>query len=1342
MQGLRIAGAGSRRVPAEMAWPALVSLLFVLLFQVSSAHAAVSHAFSGSIGAATSSPADPYPISGPTDVEIDQATNDIYVTDPGNHRIEKFDSSGNFLLMFGKDVNLTTGGNLCPVSPTDVCQAGESSSSPGGFKTPEYLAVDNYPAGHGDLYVADTGDDVVQKFDSSGQIVSSWGASGQKAGTDTDITSFGALWGVAVGGPNGDLYVGGNGGSSDNVLQYTRDGNYEGPYQNLSGSPWLKADIHGNLYFQRAFDEFFGPPTVWKATLRPNTRGEYESVVMGTEEPVTGFNFDPSSQELYQDTGSEIAHYGGDCEPVVFGPCSVLDSFGSGHLSSPMGVGVDGETHTVYVANSGGDEVAVFGDVRPIVNYAPPSEVTQSSLTLNATVDPAGRGAVTACRFEIGFDKSYGTVLPCVPDPAANPPASDFTSKTDVSAAVSGLSPNTKDHYRIVVSNAAGATIAGSDQTFITTSVPSVDGLASANLTATTGDLQAQVNPDGLETHYRFEYGPTINYGQTAPVPDGVIPAAFADQEVEVHLLGLEPSIVYHYRLVATNDDGVTTSEDHTFNFFPPSCPNANVRQQTQANYLPDCRAYELVSAANAGGTQLYTGGPNSGAAISPPRFSYTGLWSTIPEAGGQPIDSTGDLYVATRTATGWKTRYVGLPATQFAASAGPPQGLPGSANDVYGGGVAGSGPRGAAGLAIYVNQNSVLADPSMSLFLQWDEGNQAVGDTRNPTPMASNAPYLLSSEGTILDRWPTNLESVPAGLHTHVGPKGEEVLTQAGGSHALDCPPITSFGGTGAQTSYNACPGDVTASEDLSHFVFSTEWSQFTPDGQLTPPGSVYDNNIGQNRVSLASRLANGSPIPSEPGDQVGDPLQIPAVSSDGSRILMAAGVTGPCGSATCETSPCGNYFGSTPRCPMQPSHLYMRADEAVTYDVSQGHGVKYVGMTSNGSTVYFTSPEQLTTDDHDSSVDLYSWSLEKEKAGEPPLTLISVGSSGEGNSNSCTSDFTTACGVVPYSGQAYCQLTGGRGGNCRSDSSIASENGDIYFFSPELLDGSRGIPNQKNLYLYRNGALQYVTTLTTDSYCVTVNDTTSTTQACSNTPIVRMQVTPDDAYMAFVTASQVTGYENAGHLEMYRYQPSTRQIVCVSCRPDGQPPVSNVEASQDGLFMTDDGRVFFSTEDSLAHGDTNQAEDVYEFVGGRQQLITPGTGGVKTPPGTIEQLPGLIGVSSDGTDAYFSTFETLVKQDHNGLFLKFYDARSGGGFPAPAEPPPCEAADECHGSGSTTPGAAPDGTEATLVNGNAPKSTGSRSSKHHKKHKARRRGQRGSHRARRQEPTRGASR
>ena len=220
----------------------------------------------------------------------------------------------------------------------------------------------------------------------------------------------------------------------------------------------------------------------------------------------------------------------------------------------------------------------------------------------------------------------------------------------------------------------------GRRQTFITTQRPAIDGLASENLTATSAELKAQINPNGLETTYRFEYGPTTSYGQSAPVPDGTLAASNSDQPVAVHLENLVPHVVYHYRLVATNADGTTHGADHTFNFYPPSCPNENVRQQTQANYLPDCRAYELVSPGDAGGTQLYPGGPNTGYATNPSRFSFTGLWSTIPNSGGSPIDGSGDLYVATRTDTGWVTNTSACPSNQAAVAGGPPMGLPNSA--------------------------------------------------------------------------------------------------------------------------------------------------------------------------------------------------------------------------------------------------------------------------------------------------------------------------------------------------------------------------------------------------------------------------------------------------------------------------------------------------------------------------------------------------------------------------------------------------------------------------------------------------------------------------------------
>jgi hypothetical protein len=88
-----------------------------------------------------------------------------------------------------------------------------------------------------------------------------------------------------------------------------------------------------------------------------------------------------------------------------------------------------------------------------------------------------------------------------------------------------------------------------------------------------------------------------------------------------------------------------------------------------------------------------------------------------------------------------------------------------------------------------------------------------------------------------------------------------------------------------------------------------------------------------------------------------------------------------------------------------------------------------------------------------------------------------------------------------------------------------------------------------------------------------------------------------------------------------------------------------------------------------------------VYEYVNGRAQLISPGTGDYEGP----EYAPtGLVGVSANGLDAYFSTYNTIVPEDENGPFLKFYDARTNGGFAFNKPPAPCAAADECHGASS----------------------------------------------------------
>ena len=1186
--------------------------------------------------------------------------------------------------MFGKGVNKSSGGNVCTAESHDECQPGTSASTPGTFENPTYLAVDNSDGpSAGDVYVYDTTDGLAQKFESSGEIVSSWGTAGQMA--------VNAERGMDVG-STGDLYVfSGSDSPSGEAKEYSQAGALLTTILDVGETfiqNGLKVDSDGNIYTSSSGYFISGTSAgIYENQPSGGIAGEPPPQVVPGE--TTGFAFDPFGEEIYQDTGSAINHYSSaDVPPVDV----LLDSFGGGHLSGSQGVAVDGNAGagvgTVYVADPGTHDVVVFADITPEVATGPPTEIGETSVTLTGHLEPGKRGGdITKCRFEYGFTDDYGLSLPCSPNPELGP----FKSNTNVTATLSDLSPAARDHYRLVAENEEGAIKRGKDETFLTTAPPAIDGLTAENLTSTSVDLIGKINPSELETSYRFEYGPSEHYGQVAPItPDEnageenpIKSNITGDHEVEVKLIGLIPHIVYHYRLVAENKDGVTASEDHSFSFYSPQCPNESVRQQTQAEYVPDCRAYELVSPSNAAGTQLYAGGPNSGYATGPSRFAYVGVFGTIPEAGGYPIDAGGDLYIATRTDSGWISRYVGLPSYQASVDGGPPMGPPGTIGEAAEDrSMAANGGTEPARI-----QNAVFTDPEMDTFLEFNDGNQGAGsnftgDLRDPTPVPSNAPYIYGAEGELRERWPTDLGAVP------------------GGEHALDCSPVENGG---YEMPFN-CPGDVTASSSLAHFVFASETHLFAPQGQFSPPGSVYDNNTVGQDVEVASKLQDGEPIPSQPGDQSGDPLRIPAVSSDGSHILMAAGGTGPCGSSSCPDPPCGAVFKVANPCVIQPSQLYMRVDDATTLTIAPGHEVTYLAMTPSGSKVYFTSEEHLTEEDPDhGGTSLYMWS-ERGEEEHHPLTLVSKGvnkgEAGEpGNTEECDASWISKCGILTFSAQPFCTQLSGLGGNCLSESFVAAESGDIFFFSPEVLVGSSGVPNQWNLYDYRGGRVHFVAAFTSGPYC-----TEGFGSHCATTPITHMEVSPSGDHMALVTASQITQYNNTGHLEMYIYNAATEKIVCASCNPSGAPPTFNVQASQDGLFMTNDGRAFFSTEESLVVNDTNHAQDVYEYVEGRPQLITPGTGDTHTQsePGEYDNLPGLDGVSANGTDVYFSTFDTLVPQDHNGSFLKFYDARVDGGFPFPAPPPPCEAADECHGEGSAPLPALQGETSAELHPGN----------------------------------------
>ena len=160
------------------------------------------------------------------------------------------------------------------------------------------------------------------------------------------------------------------------------------------------------------------------------------------------------------------------------------------------------------------------------------------------------------------------------------------------------------------------------------------------------------------------------------------------------------------------------------------------------------------------------------------------------------------------------------------------------------------------------------------------------------------------------------------------------------------------------------------------------------------------------------------------------------------------------------------------------------------------------------------------------------------------------------------------------------------------------------------------------------------------------------------------------------FTSTLPLTEYENVDRREVLRYDAGSNKIDCASCNPTGEPAVGDGTLAPNGRSLTDDGRVFFNSTEGLVDRDLNEVKDAYEWTPAQGvELISTGT----------EPLPSsLLGVSSDGIDAYFFTRGTLVPEDENGSRVKIYDARSFGGFAYVPKRIPCKASDECHGPGT----------------------------------------------------------
>ncbi len=520
-----------KRETRRQTWSVVVSLFVlvgVLVLCSSVALAAVKHPY---VSQLTGTPSGPFS-EGVCGVTVDPKSQDIFVVDPGHNAIDIFNSAGAY------------------------------KSEISGLSLPEGTTFEEYSCSvalndtTGDVFVAGPG--VVYVFNSLGGYVSTM------TGANTPGKSFGGGFvHVAVDEASGDLYVSD---STDGVVdRFNSEGVYKSQVENVGEAGPLAVDSQGDIYVasKASFvDEF---------NSSGGRVGQFNGTPSGPFGNVTGIAVDGEHDVYISDSGVERHAVDEFASSGAFLSQTTGSDTPHRSLSEPAGVAANavGDVYvadrTRYAAPGNASVVDVFGPAvtLPDVSTGQASGLTATAATLSGEVNPNGV-PVTSCFLEYGVSSSYGHSVSCASNPG------EGTEPVPVTASVTGLQQLTVYHYRLVAGNANSPELQrGEDRTFETYGHPMIDGESAAAVASGNATFQAQIDPHGYDTTYHFEYGPSTLYGTSVPVPDADIGAGTSDVAVTAYVQNLQPGTRYHFRVVASNSLGTVEGSDKTFTTQP-----------------------------------------------------------------------------------------------------------------------------------------------------------------------------------------------------------------------------------------------------------------------------------------------------------------------------------------------------------------------------------------------------------------------------------------------------------------------------------------------------------------------------------------------------------------------------------------------------------------------------------------------------------------------------------------------------------------------------------------------------------------------------------------------------
>jgi hypothetical protein len=557
--------------------------------------------------------AEPGEFQTPAYIAVDNAATsaskgDVYVGDPGDNLVTKFDSEGHLISSWGNN--------------------GEN-------------AVHERTEPNGQLNGSPT-----EPFDSG----------------FTRLT----LDGIAVDG-SGHLWID-NGHSR--LFEFGPDGTWVTTQRTELSAGTGQGGMAANTACTEACDIYIHDGFEQIVALHPPTERELGHIVTGAgTEPTEGVALDSSDGDFYiARSGLLVEDIPASCVPSDHG-CSPSQVFGEGSLNEATGLAVDPGSGAVLVGDAGNDKIAVFALVLE-ADIAPVAGVSAHGATLGGSVNPVGV-EMSSCEFEYGTTVEYGNQVPCsesagtigngtsaVPVQA---PLEGLAGGTTYHFRLHANSPSgnvySEDGSFTTVTTAVIREVSAGEVTptgAVIKAVVNPEGLAAT--------YHFEYGPCAAPGQCLGSPFPT-----RAPEPDGEIAVGSSDLTVSQRLEGLTAGATYHFRIIVTDVNGqALPTPEGTFAAAPPP-PSCAAARAALDLHLPDCRAYELVTPPEKNGADINKGlimEEATFAADGSRVFSLTLQCFDNAEACNGVRKTEGTPYSFTRSEAGWLTEPLIPPAT------------------------------------------------------------------------------------------------------------------------------------------------------------------------------------------------------------------------------------------------------------------------------------------------------------------------------------------------------------------------------------------------------------------------------------------------------------------------------------------------------------------------------------------------------------------------------------------------------------------------------------------------------------------------------------------------------